>query len=259
MVGTAPEAQCQRGSPDDCGSLGFWLDGQQDDGHKYPDCRHGRWQLCQGGFGNGTLQPLQLSLQKLDAGKTEKEVEAPKVSADGQPLPQSKPDSVEAAAPKAPVSAPPRDESLSDSLKELQDKAYAGTAEAQHDLAALYTAGSGVKQDYKRAAYWFDQAAGAGVANAAYNLGVLHHQGLGVEKNIQKALDWYRLAALKGHPEAQYNLGIAYIEGIGTKYTRNWRQASSRRRRSRASPKPLTILASSSKTAFSRNQSRSRP
>ncbi|MBU6234723.1 MAG: SEL1-like repeat protein [Alphaproteobacteria bacterium] len=176
---------------------------------------------------NGTLQPLQLSLKKLDenavAAAAEAEADKPKVTAAGDPLPQTKPAATAEAQPDQaelipPVAAPPRDASLTDSLKELQDKAYAGVAEAQHDLAALYTAGSGVKQDYKRAAYWFHQAADAGVANAAYNLGVLHHQGLGVEKNIQIALDWYRLAAVKGHPEAQYNLGIAYIEGIGTKY-----------------------------------------
>lgn len=170
---------------------------------------------------NGTLQPLQLSLKKLDAAAVEK----PKVSESGQPLPQDKPvatdmpDAATAApVPVAPESAPQKDDSLTGGLGELQDKAYAGVAEAQHDLAALYTAGSGVAQDYKRASYWFHQAARAGVANAAYNLGVLNHQGLGVEKNIATALDWYRIAALKGHPEAQYNLGIAYIEGIGTKY-----------------------------------------
>lgn len=170
---------------------------------------------------NGTMQPLQLSLQKLDtpAAEATEEADKPKVTAGGQPLPQSKPETAEAAPEAtAPVAAPARDTTLNASLKELEDKAYAGQAEAQHDLAALYTAGSGVKQDYKRAAYWFHQAADAGVANAAYNLGVLHHQGLGVEKDIQAALDWYRLAAVKGHPEAQYNLGIAYIEGIGTKY-----------------------------------------
>lgn len=158
---------------------------------------------------NGTLQPLQLQLQKLDAATV---AEQPSINSNGNPLPQSKPDLT------APVAAPARDAALTGTMKELEDKAYAGTAEAQHDLAAIYTAGSGVKQDYKRAAYWFLQAANAGVANAAYNLGVLNHQGLGVEKNITLALDWYRIAALEGHPEAQYNLGIAYIEGIGTKY-----------------------------------------
>jgi len=172
---------------------------------------------------NGTLQPLQLSLKKLDQNaSTPEAADTPKVSAEGEPLPQVKPaadETAEDATPtKAPVAAPAKDATLAGSLKELQDKAYAGVAEAQHDLAALYTAGSGVKQDYKRAAYWFRQAAESGVANAAYNLGVLHHQGLGVSKDLAQALDWYRQAALEGHPEAQYNLGIAYIEGTGAKY-----------------------------------------
>lgn len=167
---------------------------------------------------NGTLQPLQLQLKKLD--ETPAATETPNVSEKGEPLPQAKPAQAAATATTTatPSSAPAKDTSLTGTLKDLQDKAYAGIAEAQHDLAAVYTAGSGVKQDYKRAAYWFQQAASAGVANAAYNLGVLNHQGLGMSKDITRALDWYRVAALQGHPEAQYNLGIAYIEGIGTKY-----------------------------------------
>jgi TPR repeat protein len=165
---------------------------------------------------NGTLQPLQLQLKTLEAPA---DADAPKVTANGEPLPQTKPAlNVAAGAANPPVAAPARDTSLSGNMKSLEDKAYAGNPEAQHDLAAMYTAGSGVKQDYKRASYWFEQAASTGVANAAYNLGVLNHQGLGVTKDINRALDWYRLAALAGHPEAQYNLGIAYIEGIGTKY-----------------------------------------
>ena len=110
------------------------------------------------------------------------------------------------------------DGTLKDDLKFLEKQAYDAVPEAQHDLAALYTAGQGVTQDYERAAFWFTQAANNGIANAAYNLGVLHHQGLGVSKDIPLALDWYRRAALLGHAEAEYNLGIAYIEGIGTLY-----------------------------------------
>lgn len=111
-----------------------------------------------------------------------------------------------------------RDKKLSKKLKKLEDKAFKGDSEAQHDLAAIYTAGQGVKKDYAKAAVWFREAALSNVANASYNLGVLYHQGLGVEQDMIKALDWYRRAAMAGHPEAQYNLGIAYIEGMGAKY-----------------------------------------
>ncbi len=112
-----------------------------------------------------------------------------------------------------------KDPSLNGSMKNLEQQAFAGIPEAQHDLGAIYTAGrGGVTQNFEKSAIWFREAADNGVANAAYNLGVLYHQGLGVEKDLDRAIYWYREAAKQGHPEAQYNLGIAHIEGIGTSY-----------------------------------------
>lgn len=114
------------------------------------------------------------------------------------------------------------DNSLPAPMLELQKQAFNGVAEAQHDLAAIYTAGrGGVTQNFDKAAQWFREAADQGIANASYNLGVLYHQGLGVDRDLDRALYWYREAAKLGHPEAQYNLGIAYIEGIGTTYDAN--------------------------------------
>jgi len=111
------------------------------------------------------------------------------------------------------------DSNLPQTIKAIQDKAFDGNAEAQHDLAAIYIAGhGGVEQDYKRAAQWFEEAAHGGVANARYNLGVLYHQGIGLKQDLKTAFAWYETAAALGHPEAQYNLGIAYIEGVGVEY-----------------------------------------
>lgn len=111
------------------------------------------------------------------------------------------------------------DSALKDVIKDIEAQAFKGVAEAQHDLAAIYTAGhGGVTQNYERARFWFEQAAARGISNAAYNLGVLHHQGLGASADLEKALGWYGEAAKLGHPEAAYNLGIAYIEGIGVPY-----------------------------------------
>ncbi len=125
----------------------------------------------------------------------------------------------EALTPQDPRTLAKPDSALPDVVKNIEEQAFEGVAEAQHDLAAIYTAGhGGVKQDYKRAAFWFEQAASRGVANAAYNLGVLNHQGLGADSNLGEAIEWYNRAATLGHPEAQYNLGIAYIEGIGVPY-----------------------------------------
>jgi len=108
------------------------------------------------------------------------------------------------------------DKSLTGKLALLQERAYQGVPEAEHDLATVYAAGNGAQQDYTRAIYWFKKAAAGGIANAHYNLGVIYHQGLGVPADIKTALGWYEKAAELGHPEALYNLGIAYIEGVGT-------------------------------------------
>lgn len=111
------------------------------------------------------------------------------------------------------------DSRLPAAIKDIEARAFDGNGEAQHDLAAIYTAGrAGVKTNYTRAAKWFEEAAHNGIANAQYNLGVLYHQGLGVKADLKKALDLYRVAAANGHPEAQYNLGIASIEGVGAEY-----------------------------------------
>ena len=130
--------------------------------------------------------------------------------------PEANVEPLNVADPKAAIKP---DASLPAVVKDIENKAFEGVPEAQHDIAAIYTAGhGGVKQNYERAALWFEQAAANGVANAAYNLGVLNHQGLGVTADLETAIKWYTRAAALGHPEAQYNLGIAYIEGIGVPY-----------------------------------------
>jgi TPR repeat protein len=117
------------------------------------------------------------------------------------------------------VSGIEADDSLPAIIKEIEAQAMAGIATAQHDLAAIYTAGhGGAVQNFDRAAFWFEKAAEQGIANARYNLGVLYHQGLGTARDIDRAIDWYSQAAAQGHPEASYNLGIAHIEGIGVAY-----------------------------------------
>lgn len=108
------------------------------------------------------------------------------------------------------------DPDLPDNIKAIENQAFGGSAEAQHDLAAIYTAGhAGVQQNYGRAIEWFTLAARSGVANARYNLGVLYHQGLGTKQDVTKAISYYNAAAFLGHPEALYNLGIAALAGEG--------------------------------------------
>ena len=118
-----------------------------------------------------------------------------------------------------PLTSAKPDSKLPESIRGIEAQAFQGAPEAQHDLAAIYTAGhGGAPQSYEKAAFWFRQAADNGVANARYNLGVLYHQGLGLEQDTAEAIRWYKSASDLNHPEAQYNLGIAYIEGIGVPY-----------------------------------------
>ncbi len=111
------------------------------------------------------------------------------------------------------------DRNLTDIAKKIENQAFAGVPEAQHDMGAIYVAGHGkIPKNLDKAILWFEEAANNGIANAKYNLGVLHHQGLGVTQSISRAMALYEDAAELGHPEAQYNLGIAHIEGVGVSY-----------------------------------------
>ncbi|MDH5721805.1 MAG: peptidoglycan-binding protein [Alphaproteobacteria bacterium] len=111
------------------------------------------------------------------------------------------------------------DPNLPEIAKKIENKAFDGVPEAQHDMGAIYVSGHGqIQQNLDRAILWFKEAASNGVANAKYNLGVLYHQGMGVDENLGEAMKLYGEAADMGHPEAAYNLGIANIEGIGVPY-----------------------------------------
>jgi TPR repeat protein len=123
-------------------------------------------------------------------------------------------------APTAPLTERIKsDKNLPRGIIGIENKAFSGDGNAQHDLAAIYTAGhAGVKVNYTKAAQWFEAAAYNNIPNAQYNLGVLYHQGLGVKKDTAKAMQLYRVAASHNHPEAQYNLAIAYVEGVGAEY-----------------------------------------
>tara|TARA_R110002124_G_scaffold129483_1_gene290888 strand:- start:186318 stop:188582 length:2265 start_codon:yes stop_codon:yes gene_type:complete len=148
-------------------------------------------------------------------------VSAVELSAQLKQLEQSAANKIAASKASEPLSARmDPDTRLTGFAKEIETASFSGNPEAQHDLAALYTAGQdGVPQDFERAVFWFGESGHENVANARYNLGVLYQQGLGTLKNMERAIALYQSAALLGHPEAQYNLGIAYAEGIGVPYS----------------------------------------
>jgi Putative peptidoglycan binding domain/Sel1 repeat len=84
-----------------------------------------------------------------------------------------------------------------------------------YNLGVRYAFGTGVKQDYKKAAELFLKAAMQGLPDAQYNLGALYDNGLGVPKDPVRAVIWYHSAAEQQHPSAELNLGLAYANGTG--------------------------------------------
>jgi uncharacterized protein len=90
-----------------------------------------------------------------------------------------------------------------------------GHADAQSNLAQIYSYGKGVPQDYKTAVKWFKLAAEQGHTHAQYNLGFMYEKGQVVTQDVKTAVKWYRLSAEQGHAGAQYNLGEMYQYGRG--------------------------------------------
>ena len=78
-----------------------------------------------------------------------------------------------------------------------------GYAQAQYNLACLFSEGRGVMKDDAAALYWYLQAAKNGDAAAARTIGIYYLEGKGVTKSITKAEQWLRRAAEKGDFEAQ--------------------------------------------------------
>lgn len=70
-------------------------------------------------------------------------------------------------------------------------------------------------QDYKEAARWYKLAADQGHAEAQFNLALMYTNGQGVEQNDQEAFRLFRLAAEQGQREAASNLGALYVNGVG--------------------------------------------
>ncbi|MEO9900120.1 SEL1-like repeat protein [Nisaea sp.] len=104
---------------------------------------------------------------------------------------------------------------LESDRQSLEQRADAGDAKAQHDLALAYLTGAVGTESPERAAELLREAAIQGLPGAQYNLAVLYETGQGVRQDDVRALLWYHSAAEQGHPNAQYNLGVMYAEGRG--------------------------------------------
>lgn len=101
-------------------------------------------------------------------------------------------------------------------LKAMEDRARAGDADSQMDLADALTSQTPTgQQDMRRALYWYGQAAAKGDADACWTLAELFRGDIGIPDDMEQAASWYRKAAELGHAEAAFDLGLLYTEGYG--------------------------------------------
>lgn len=106
-------------------------------------------------------------------------------------------------------------------LKQLEERAEQGDADAQYRLGIEF-AGEAGAQHAETARYWLEKAAAQNNADAAFKLGLMHDEGEGTARDHAKAETYYRQAlaqwqqeAASGNADAQYKLGVMYREGLG--------------------------------------------
>ena len=93
-------------------------------------------------------------------------------------------------------------------FNQMQRLANQGDATAQHNLGVMYTKGSGVRQDYAKAAQWYEKAANQGFAFAQSNLGTMYYEGKGVRQNMATAKEWFGKACDNGFQDGCDNYRI---------------------------------------------------
>ena len=99
---------------------------------------------------------------------------------------------------------------------ELLERATAGDAEAQYQLALCYDSGAGVEKDTEKLKYWLETAALNGHVKAQYTIGMIYYANFNKDDD-EKAARFFTLAAEQGDVGSQLQLGILYDRGKGVK------------------------------------------
>jgi TPR repeat protein len=90
-----------------------------------------------------------------------------------------------------------------DALKNAQDMAAKGDADAEALLGKAYYEGVGVGRDYKTALMWITKAVAQNNADAIFILGLMTEFGRGVNQDLQKAVALFDKAGAMGQRYAQ--------------------------------------------------------
>jgi len=102
-------------------------------------------------------------------------------------------------------------------LTHVRELAEKGSIPDEIVLAGDYFSGTGVAQDSRMAAYWYEKAAGHGSPEAQNQIGYFYQAGIGVTQDSKRAAHWYQLASSSGFLRARVNLALAYLRGFGVR------------------------------------------
>lgn len=100
-----------------------------------------------------------------------------------------------------------------------EEKAYAGDAQAQADMAAamMRLGGSldqfGDRSDFAESFRWAKLSAKQGNGDGMWALALCYEHGRGIAPNPTAAVKWYREGANIGHASCQHSLGCKYMVG----------------------------------------------
>ena len=86
-----------------------------------------------------------------------------------------------------------------------------------YNAGVLYNDGLGTPKNFKKAFYWFKQAASRGHALAMVRLVLAYQNGQGTSKDETKALEWLQKAVNLNNPEAQVLMAKKIMQGSDKK------------------------------------------
>lgn len=81
-------------------------------------------------------------------------------------------------------------------LKDLEQRAIAGNAQAQMEWAMCCFDGQGVPQDPGKAVEWLIKSAAQGNGEAQYFLAICYENGEGVAQDMAKAQEYYAMCGM---------------------------------------------------------------
>ena len=110
-----------------------------------------------------------------------------------------------------------KNEEVSPEIARLVQGCDSNDAVSCFDLGVRYDDGQGVKQDYSKAATYYEKACSLNVKEGCFNLGKAYKDGEGVKQDYRKANTYFEKACSLNEGSGCNSLGVSYGIGLGVK------------------------------------------